>query len=733
MAQPSTFGSNNPFRRRATPSNAAPPPPPPTAPSAYSASSSSLSDDTVTTFPSSNLFRSQLQALPQSVQPPPLTSFQKPKVVKKVRVQSPPPSSPESAGVPDHYSYSPAARDDDASSNSISADDDDDDDDYRRSPFDIAAPASFADSKDSEDIDDVGEEVLQRASQRPPPNPFQRTLSDLSAGSRDSGQSAAGTKGSLDVDAFRRLLLTGESSGGSGALAQPLPAVNRSPSSAQQGVGSARPTTPAGDGASTTDTSSISRQSIFDAAPPVQETPRTSHEISEPEADADQHGLISSPQLKTQPAPTTLRKKPPPPSSRHGKLIKTESRGKEQSSAPAEGPVRPGSSSSQTGRGMLASPPSSPSRQRPSTPSDVNKPLPPAPARFSSDEAVPSIFDREAAGKVPELDAGLESRKLSPPARPPTPPNASHAISSLSPAAPSQPARKPAPPPRRQPHGRADSKHSVAITTPASPAPLSSPQPEENEPQRRSSQESTRSRSSSLRVSIHAPAPPPPRRPNHGSRPSTSFTSPSAFSFSSIASSGSERSPSEAAEMSLSPSPVIISAAAETASPGPIGADTTAPGPQQQAHNPLLSKLSPPPPPPARNPSIRAKRPPSRGTSSSLDPSITPRRLGSREKEPPPPPPRQRGSSKGSMDGGSAGTITPGGGGGRRTSTDSAQQQQQQRILTETLAEEPGPEEEGGERGVTQDSSANDILAELDALRREVDALRGGQQHQKVG
>jgi hypothetical protein len=92
-----------------------------------------------------------------------------------------------------------------------------------------------------------------------------------------------------------------------------------------------------------------------------------------------------------------------------------------------------------------------------------------------------------------------------------------------------------------------------------------------------------------------------------------------------------------------------------------------------------------------------------------LDPSTTPRRLGSREKEPPPPPPRQRGSSKGSMDGGSAGTITPGGGGGR-TST-----------------------EEGGERGVTQDSSANDILAELDALRREVDALRGGQQDQKVG
>ena len=60
----------------------------------------------------------------------------------------------------------------------------------------------------------------------------------------------------------------------------------------------------------------------------------------------------------------------------------------------------------------------------------------------------------------------------------------------------------------------------------------------------------------------------------------------------------------------------------------------------------------------------------------------------------------------------SAITVQP-----RRTSGDSV------RILPGTLAEEPGPTDGGEAEGV--DTSANDILANLTELQREVDALRG--------
>jgi hypothetical protein len=78
---------------------------------------------------------------------------------------------------------------------------------------------------------------------------------------------------------------------------------------------------------------------------------------------------------------------------------------------------------------------------------------------------------------------------------------------------------------------------------------------------------------------------------------------------------------------------------------------------------------------------------------------------------PPRPPPRQRGSSRGSVD---APGPTPG-----RTSEDSV------RILASALAEEAG---EGEAPSLpTVPSAANDILADLDALQREVDAFRAQQ------
>ncbi|KAK0625310.1 hypothetical protein B0T17DRAFT_508309 [Bombardia bombarda] len=770
MAQPSppSFGSNNPFRRKA-PSVPAPSPPVQVAsPSAFTIGdypdALSSASSTPPALPSGDQFRSHLQALPQSARPPPTTSFQKPKVVKKVRVQSPPPSSPESAGAPDRR-YLPAGRDDDESSDSSDDDDDDDDDDNeRRDPFVHTSTISPASGNEG-----LGQ-MPQLTLQRPPPNPFQKTLDDLEPGPRETTQKSTGTlpgtKGSLDVDAFRRLLLTGQT-GSSGSL-QPAAAAAAAAAASAPGLPSAQLGTQlaasVGDGASIADTSSVSRQSIFDAAPLVQDTPRTSHEISEAEAETDKRGVAVTSYPKIPPPPTTSRRKPPPPSSRHGKLIKVELKGQGQNQVPPEGAVRPSSSSSSPGQPgpAIRTPLSSPSAQPNSHPSDVNKPLPPAPVAFHADEDIESIFDREAAGKVPETDTDLDAVSTPTP-RPPTPPNASHALSSHiasqmampPPQQQQQPPKKPAPPPRRQPHGRSESRISSAIgggtssSTPTPPSHSEEP-PTAAEPSlRRSSMDSTRSRTSSLRVSIHAPAPPPPRRSTHGhghvARGSNSFVSPSAVSFSSIMSSGSERSPSEQPPSEFlhlpSPSPgetgsagagfldgsgvqqpPVIVHAMEGAGGGGGGVYGKQPPPPQSSNN----KLSPPPPPPARNHSIRsAKRPPSvrsidatsrrlttgTGSSGVMSPPLPP---------PPPPPPRLRGSSRGSMDGPLSTAV-------RRTSADSV------RILGGPVVEEPVGTIAGtggtgqAEEEVVQDASgaASDILANLDKLQREVDALRG--------
>ncbi|KAK3319936.1 hypothetical protein B0T19DRAFT_275127 [Cercophora scortea] len=718
MAQPAPpFGSNNPFRRKppSAPAAVAPPAPalaPAPAPGAYPESRASISvtthDSAAALAPallSSDHFRTQLQSQPQSAQPPPTTSFQKAKVVKKVRVQSPPPSSPESAGVPDRYP--PIGHDDDDSTSSSG---DDDDDVTSQDPFGNVLPIDPASEAAALDG------LPQLTSHGPPPNPFQKTLKDMEVGPGVSTQSPNTTpaaRGTMDVDAFRRLLLTGQA-GGLG-ISQPAPS-NPSVPPAQL---SPHPTTPAADGASVTDASSISRQSIFDATYPVQDTPRTSHEASEPEPESDQRGLLSNSLPKIPPPPITARRKPPPPSSRHGKLIKLEL-GQAPNQAPTrDGIARPMSSSSlssQMGQ-AVTSPLVSPPAQPQSPPSDVNKPLPPAPSRFSPDGVAESIFDREAAGKVPEMEIDLDTVAMPPP-RPPTPPSHSHAASSTAATAP-HPPKKPAPPPRRQPHGRSDSK--LSTITSSSPA----PQPEDPDPLRRSSMDSTRSHSSSLRINIHAPAPPPPRRSSHMPRSANSFVSPSSVSLSSIASgSTAERSPSEAPELS----PVAASSLPgelSKSSPGvttpgvgnPLHGITSTPE-SFYAHSHSAAALNhpklAPPPPPARNPSVRAKRPTS---ASSFDAAS--RRMVGKGKEAgassapiaPPPPPRLRRSSRGSLDGPGA---------ARRASGESV------RVISEALAEEPGSGAEEVTAVVESTAPvANDILADLDKLQREVDALRG--------
>ncbi|KLU85149.1 hypothetical protein MAPG_04179 [Magnaporthiopsis poae ATCC 64411] len=665
--------SNNPFRRKgpsfATPAAISVPDFPHAHTSSIAASGPSSAADhyfdealepaSSSTVPtpasSSELFKQQLQSLPKSAQAPPSTSFQKPKPVKKVRVQSPPPSSPEESAFdadfearfpPDPNNstagfalHHPPRSDSESDESEAAADDDP----IIRRGSSVSPIQRFSDEGTGltdryadgragrEGQDPRSVEQQQQASSassgRIPPNPFQRTLGDMEQQYKDgeAGWAAAATspvgKAPLDVDAFRRLLMTGQS----GAPANP-----HGHHLHQQHANSAHPSLGhhQADAASVTDASSISRQSISDerssSGHPATETPRTSHEISEPEGEEDQHGLLSS--YTTQPLPRTMsRKKPAPPASRHGKLIKVEL-GK-------DGPN--GVAQTRQDDAGLASPTGS------ST--DLNKPLPPAP-RQQADDFRESVFDREAAGKIPEVDIDPDAPEAEVPApRPPTPPNASHSITGPLPvpASPEQPqeslvsrfstsaTRKPAPPPRRQAHGRSDSRATVT---------------------------STSSMSSPIMTAY------PPYSTLEESRTAG-------------ADQGHERKVSCESNSGSTPSP---------------------------SNSVRKSMVMPPPPPPARHYSIRSGggggRPASIRSVDSTSRRVEPRESGSTSATgPPPPPPRPRGR---------VGSRTGGG------TADSSKRNSNSGFATPS----------GGE---LTPGGAENILADLDALQREIDELRG--------
>lgn len=625
----SSFGSHNPFRRKSatTPYNNTPVNANPRAGTDLTTSASPPGH-----LPTSSDFARALSSLPKTDAPPPTVSFARKKPVKKVRVQSPPPSSPESAGHEHTYPKYPLPPRDPDEDSSIASATDEDVNGEREDPFQNEAPPLPHDALAGFSMPALGaggmgalgiqaQPQLQSYTGRgPPPNPFQKTLEDMERDVTDGGQASADQasgagKAGLDVEAFKRLLLTGQG----------------------------RPPSQAGDAGSITETSSISRQSISDATHPPQETPRTSHEVSEPEVEEDQRSLISTPK----PQRSSSRKKPPPPpATRHGRLIRTDK----------EKEARTNTAEHRSSTGYQPASPTSPRPSSSGSPTDVNKPLPPPPERAEND-AKDSIFDKESAGKVPELDIDPDADAVPPP-RPPTPPNASHSSSTpvQNPQTTTSAVRKPAPPPRRQgsTHGRSDSNVQVD---------------DENTPPR-SSLESQRSRSSSIRLSLSAPAPPPPRRhpSNSGHRQSPSFSSPGY-------------------QNSL------------TSPAGP-----TSPGSSDDAG---IAKLSPPPPPPQRNTSVR------RGAGSS-----SARKVSGSGAAPPPPPPRLRGSSRGSIDG-------PGTGAGlaRTMSTDSVRKVSggDGGVVVAPVAEEG----EDADPGLgASDEAVRAMLADLDALQREVDAAR---------
>ncbi|KAH9905973.1 hypothetical protein F4778DRAFT_687333 [Xylariomycetidae sp. FL2044] len=635
----SPYGTSNPFRRKSD--NVPPPAPDPVGQVPILRTDgpfTSAPKPPFTTFKSAAPEEKRRDEEERPIQPKPK------KIVKKVRVQSPPPSSPEDSVPVTRFPPRDYHSDDDSDSSESR---------YQNDPIDPfnAMPSGSEDAIPPEP-------PLPRL----PHNPFSKTLQDLEQplqGQETSTNTFGGNKGALDVDSFQRLLLTGYAN---------IPGPSSEPSrNSPQGQ------PPLHDGASNTDASSISRQSIFDA---IQETPRTSHEISEAEEAEERRRTLPTSPLSTVHSAST-RTKPAPPSSRHGKLIKIE-----LGSDPTE-PRRTPTQPTPTDTSLSVGGPLPNS-------TDVNKPLPPI--RPSADEEATSPFDREAAGKVPEAFAELQANP-----RPPTPPpisrNRSESYGS------NQSSRKPAaPPPRR--HGRSDSRTPSINTT----------NPEE-EPHR-SSIESDRSRADSLRVNIssssnlQAPAPPPPRRPNHA-RHGSSYSSPNQSNFGFIPALSPGASEGERSPLGVGSSPLSVGGPAENVA-GLATVTTTRDG---------LPKLSPPPPPPARQVSTRR---PASVRSMEAGSGIAPRRV-SKEKEagisgtppPPPPPPRQRG---GSRTGGNPSVSS----GARATATSVPGGQTKQEVSSTTSTTVGGQAVTGsdGKHGA-------EILADIETLQRDLNAAMG--------
>lgn len=145
-----------------------------------------------------------------------------------------------------------------------------------------------------------------------PANPFSRTLASLEPQNQsveEDRTSAEATvlgnsKASLDVESFKNLLMTGKPTPGSSAQSTPT------------GPSTTGLLGPQIESSSSTDSSSISRQSLFEQAQETHaDSPRTSLDIVESESESDQDmGPVSD-------VPRERKKPPPAPKHRHGKLV----------------------------------------------------------------------------------------------------------------------------------------------------------------------------------------------------------------------------------------------------------------------------------------------------------------------------------------------------------------------------------------------------------------------------
>ena len=434
-----------------------------------------------------------------------------------------------------------------------------------------------------------------------PPNSFQKTIASHASETSAAGRSLGNGNGKInvaagaprlhyDVDDFKRLLLTGERSVAE-ASAPSTPSIH------SQGTHNI------GDSSSNTDASSISRHSIFEPVPGInQETPRTSHEVS-PSGDERQ-----LPMPKT--SPRTERIRPPAPKPRHG----TPTPGNMPQTVSFQDPVLSFSPSSNSQAAL----PGWTTPNSPRTPTDLNKPLPLTPGVESLDNGAPGLAPVTRRRPQSEYfdSPGQQSSSPSSKRDPPTPPLA-----------------------RRHSQLRPKSfMGNSGRSTRISEEDLidAKPQPQHNP------------------ASIaEPPPPPPPRRSGLTRNSSTASTSSSVSAF---------RGPS-----------------------------TTSVADDE---NNKFAK-SPPPIPPTRTPSLSsAKRPHKSISSVNSYPTIAP-----------PPPPRRRGSSHSSL-------TQPKWTGEYRTERPRGDSATSSISVAAMIPSEPGGEDK-------------DVLADLTALQREVDELRG--------
>jgi hypothetical protein len=340
-------------------------------------------------------------------------------------------------------------------------------------------------------------DASSQSAQQAPYNPFAKTLATIEAQhapaapvglSRDT--SAASVKPAMDVDAFTRMLLTGNTQSASPGSMRPSAGL---PSAATAG-------------------------SLGDLHPESPSASDDEHHDQPPEPDYEQlTGLVRTPDVQSK------RPKPPPPAHHHGKALPTPSKGPQTVSfadfnTPTGSPAPPSPS--------LASP----KPQLVRSPSDLNKPLPPPPPphQSPSPDATPAIpIQVDGPAQSPQLaaeDFNLDLKKAPPPplsrrssqmrsssGRPRSASNLSRSsIPDDYSDGTATPPTKPPPPPARRPN------HSVETDLPIPSARPPPPPPSRNAKQQAPTVSRTPSTNSvtslNSRSQANMPPPPPPRR-----------------------------------------------------------------------------------------------------------------------------------------------------------------------------------------------------------------------------
>lgn len=385
-----------------------------------------------------------------------------------------------------------------------------------------------------------------------PANPFSKTLASIEPSERGSGDDRTPTerpalgrnRASLDVESFKNLLMTGR------------PSLRQPGQPSQAPAASSLANAPIFESSSSTDTSSISRQSLFEPAhEPPSDSPRTSYEMA---ASEDNDRAVQVPEQRKE------KKKPPPaPKHRHGKLVSSRQ-------------PQTVSFDSFAATDHVAPPPPPKSRDS----SDMHKPLPPTPVMS------PPHLHLDTQDITPE-GTSTASQRIS------EPPSATEALQS----------QKRIPPPvplgRRQSQLRTStassrSRSSSSLTLGSQQSldgPLPSPSQSINDPM----------------SGIKSPPPPPP--PRHGARLSNIGSSSASSSTTelpqrsaSVRTTESIRGPSSSRRSTLDSesSPVVAdvdrmnSTSSKRNSPRAISGESTG------------SAMPPPPPPPRRRQSNRS-------------------------------------------------------------------------------------------------------------------------------